>query len=76
VIRSRFDEAIVERLLRSKWWEYGLSAVSNANITDPKAALDSIEEAIASGAARLYRPDICVALPDKSVSKIPWYPRH
>jgi len=76
VIRPRFDEAIIERLLKSKWWDYGLSAVKHADITNPQAALDSIEDAIASGTAKPYQPDLCVALPDKSVSKIAWYPIH
>jgi len=74
VIRPRFDEDIIERLLQSKWWEYGFSAIKTADFTNPKSALDSIEEAIASGAAQRYQPDISVLSPDGEVSIIPYYP--
>jgi len=76
VIRPRFDEDIIERLLQNKWWEYGFSAIKTADFTNPKSALDSIEEAIASGAAQLYQPDISVLSPDGQVSMIPWYSIH
>jgi len=74
LIRPRFNENLIERILKSKWWEYGFSAIRMADFTDPKSALDSIEDAIASGVARLYQPEISVLSPDGRVSTIPYCP--
>jgi acetyltransferase-like isoleucine patch superfamily enzyme len=49
VIRYRFGEKLIERLLAYKWWQYDLPAAAKAgaNIAwnDPERALDQIEEA-------------------------------
>lgn len=48
IIRLRFDEAVIERMLRVKWWRYNL--VDQAfDFMDPERALDQIEAAIGDG---------------------------
>jgi acetyltransferase-like isoleucine patch superfamily enzyme len=44
VIRLRFGEAIVERLLRAKWWELELSELSGLPFRDIERCLDRIED--------------------------------
>jgi acetyltransferase-like isoleucine patch superfamily enzyme len=44
VIRLRFSEAIVERLLRVKWWELELSELSGLPFRDVERCLDRIED--------------------------------
>lgn len=50
VIRYRFDEATIERLLASQWWAYGLNALEGVDFTDMARALDRIETNIGNGA--------------------------
>ena len=44
VKRYRFSEKIIERLLRSKWWDLDLSQLSGLPFNDIEGCLDSIEE--------------------------------
>lgn len=48
-IRQRFDDATVERLLASRWWEFSPNQLSGVPVTDVHAALDALEELRASG---------------------------
>jgi hypothetical protein len=43
VIRKRFDDAAIERLLAARWWRYNLLDVPDLDLSDPLAALDRIE---------------------------------
>jgi len=49
VIKYRFSEKLIERLLTYKWWQYDLPAAAKAGTqiawNDPERALDQIEEA-------------------------------
>lgn len=51
VIRPRFPEAVVERLLKLKWWDYWLSKkdLGQMSYDNIEACLDRIEEAVAAG---------------------------
>ena len=54
VIRYRFDEESIQRLEKSKWWEYDLSSFGPIDFSDVRKALDAIEGAIKEGRARQY----------------------
>lgn len=43
VIRLRFPEAVVERLLASRWWECHPSVLFDADIRDPSRFLDALD---------------------------------
>lgn len=49
VIRYRFDEAIIERLLASEWWRYGPDALQRLDIRKPAAFLDRLAQELAEG---------------------------
>ncbi len=49
VLRLRFPEPVVERLLSSRWWRYSIYDLFDAPMDDIEAALDVIEEKISSG---------------------------
>lgn len=55
IIKYRFDEETIERLLRVKWWDYHLdqTILEGIQYSDVNAALDMIERAIAAGKLRL-----------------------
>lgn len=57
LIRPRFDAVTVATLMRLRWWDYGLSALGGVDVTDLAAALARIEDNIAQGTARPFRPD-------------------
>jgi acetyltransferase-like isoleucine patch superfamily enzyme len=55
IIRYRFDEATIERLLRLQWWRYNLLG-RPFDLADPERAMDQIETAIEQGELQPYEP--------------------
>lgn len=49
IIRYRFDDITNQRLLDSKWWEYGPDIVKGLDYTAPEKIIDIIEDRIANG---------------------------
>lgn len=75
VLRLRFPEAIVDRLLALAWWRYSIYDLFDAPFDDVAAALDLLEEMLGSGrippfeghviaAADLTDPDAVLAALD------------
>jgi len=56
VIRYRFDEATIERLLRVRWWRFSPAQLEGVPTTDVQAALDEIERRIDAG-MEPYEPE-------------------
>jgi virginiamycin A acetyltransferase len=48
LIRMRFPDVVIERMLAVQWWRYNILEL-NLDPTDPMRALDTIEEQVASG---------------------------
>lgn len=63
VIRYRFDEATVARLVTAKWWEYGPAILAGVDWSSPTACLDILEGRINAGAKK-YRPQRLIVQPD------------
>jgi virginiamycin A acetyltransferase len=57
VIRMRFDDAIIERMRRTSWWNFAFWDLPNAPITDASRFLDYVESKISLGLAP-YLPRI------------------
>ncbi len=51
VIRMRFDDALIERMLKVEWWRFGPEELQKNGVCDPVALLDRLEARIASGDA-------------------------
>lgn len=49
VIKCRFEDKIMEKLLKFKWWEYGPDIVKNVDIYDIEKTVEVIEERIDGG---------------------------
>lgn len=68
VLRLRFPEATVERLLAVQWWRYSIYDLFDAPFDDVDRALDVIEDAVAAGAVApfagvtLQGPDFTAAV--------------
>ena len=52
IIRYRFPEAVIARLLASRWWEYDLATLGQFSFEDPEAFCSMLEEAKDNLAAR------------------------
>lgn len=61
VVRSRFPEATVERLLALQWWRYSIFDLFSAPLDDIDAALDRIEEMVGTGQLAPYEGPIVTA---------------
>ena len=56
VIRSRFSDTIVDRLLALRWWRYNIYDFAGVNAGDIASSIDRIEELEKSGALSPYSP--------------------
>lgn len=54
VVRPRFAEATVERLLAVQWWRYSIFDLFSAPMDDVEAALERIEDMAAAGHLQPY----------------------
>lgn len=50
LIRYRFDEDVIARLLASRWWRFGPEALMPLRVDQPAAFLDGIDELAVQGA--------------------------
>jgi virginiamycin A acetyltransferase len=53
VVRMRFEQPLVERLLASRWWEFDVSVLRRCDYRDPERFVAAVEE---QGDAPRYRP--------------------
>lgn len=60
IIRLRFPETIIEKLLQTQWWDYGPSFMQDVDITNPYAAIDKINTRIADGFEKYKSPIISI----------------
>ena len=61
VVRLRFPEPTVERLLALQWWRYSIFDLFSARLDDIDAALDRIEEMVGAGELVPYEGPIVTA---------------
>ena len=61
VLRLRFPDAVVERLLAVAWWRYSIYDLFEAPMDYIEAALDFIEEKVALGAVQPYEGPVVTA---------------
>lgn len=57
IIKYRFSDDIIERLLKVKWWNYGPDIMKGCDVTDIESTLRIIEERVARGFPE-YKPEI------------------
>lgn len=66
IIKPRFPPEIIERLLASRWWDYGPAILAGTQWTDIGKCLDAIERRIGEG-IEPYRPRKLRIYPDDSI---------
>jgi acetyltransferase-like isoleucine patch superfamily enzyme len=66
IIKPRFPSEIVERLVASQWWDYGLAILAGTEWTNVEKCLDVIERRIREG-IEPYRPRKLRVYPDDSI---------
>jgi hypothetical protein len=72
IIRYRFEQPVIDELLRLCWWKYGLSALSNVDFTDIHQAITAIDRNIESGRAKGYHVPLVKVDNDRQVTY--WVP--
>lgn len=55
-IKNRFDDQTIEKLLASKWWEYGFADFMDLDITQPNLFADQLSERISDGRIQRFQP--------------------
>ena len=53
MIRMRFDDSGIERMLRVSWWRFPFA---DLHVRDPASFRDDLEEKIAAGSIRPFEP--------------------
>lgn len=56
LIRMRFEDVVIERLLKSQWWRHRLSDFGPLDYANVNVAIDKIEERLAGGDLAVYEP--------------------
>jgi hypothetical protein len=56
VLRPRFDEAVIERMLRLQWWRYAPRLIESLPMEQPERFLDALEARLASDPPALFEP--------------------
>lgn len=56
VLKYRFDEPLIERLLRLKWWRFAPWQIRSIDFSNPSHALDGLERLIDDGLEE-YKPE-------------------
>ncbi len=57
LIRFRFDEGVIARLLESRWWEIRFPAFGDMRYDDVSRFLDELAEREAAGTIRRHTPE-------------------
>jgi acetyltransferase-like isoleucine patch superfamily enzyme len=61
IIRYRFSEKIIERLLALEWWNYGPDILHSLDVRDPEGFISRMEDRVASGGSALDLQSLSVA---------------
>lgn len=69
IIKTRFSPGIVDRLIKSQWWQYSITSIPGLNFSDPAGCLDLIEDYASRGFIKPYNPEKIT--PDGN-GNIPW----
>jgi virginiamycin A acetyltransferase len=56
VLRYRFEDAVIERLLALRWWDYAILDFEGWDVRDVPGAVSALEDAIAAGMVEPYGP--------------------
>jgi acetyltransferase-like isoleucine patch superfamily enzyme len=56
ILRYRFDDAMIERLIALRWWDYPILDFENWDVREVANSIGALEDAIAAGVVEPYRP--------------------
>ena len=57
IIKYRFSDDIIDKLLRLKWWEYGPDILKGCDVSDIEGTIEVLEKRVAEGFPK-YKPEI------------------
>lgn len=56
IIKFRFDESLIERLLASQWWQYHVADFSGLRVDRPEDFLNGLDEKVSTGQISPFKP--------------------
>lgn len=56
-IKTRFSNALIERMLKLKWWDYAIMDLGLVDFSNPEACLDTLEDLISKKSLAPYKPE-------------------
>lgn len=56
VVRYRFDDAMIARLLALRWWDYNILEFGGWHVSQVDGAVSALEDAVAAGIVQPYAP--------------------
>lgn len=65
VIRMRFPDALIERLLRLRWWQYNVLEIGGLDMRRAEACVSALEDAQAAGRLLPYDPPIITLVEER-----------
>lgn len=72
-IRDRFDSGVSQKLLETRWWDYGPEQVASCNVTSPQGFAESMARLIESDEIQKYEPIFLTYRDFELVAKNPQY---
>lgn len=70
VIKQRFSDEVVEKLMKLQWWEYGPDILKGVHIYDIEETIDIIEARIAEGIPKYNPNKVEINLKEETITHI------
>lgn len=70
IIKMRFDDNVIEDLLKINWWNYGMDILHGIDYTDIKSAIQIIEDRIRNGYPQYKGARYCIDTNKESITTI------
>jgi len=58
ILKYRFPEPLIQRMLEVQWWRYNLYEIPKMLLPDPNASLDHIQKQVEAGVLTEYKPTV------------------
>lgn len=68
IIRQRFSDTCVDKLLRIKWWDYGPDILTGLDIDKPEECIEQLEERIYAAREKFMARRVCCNIGEGTIT--------